>query len=517
MFADDVMVFFDGSLSSLDGISDTMNLFAAWSGLKMNCEKTQLFVAGLEPGESSIFSNSGFAIGSLPIRYLGLPLMSRKLKVSEFSPLLVKMEKKFRSWAGFSLSYAGRLQLISSVIYGLVNFWSSVFILPKACIKKMESLCARFLWSGSIDSHHGAKVAWADVCYPKNEGGLGLRRLGIWNSTLCLKLIWSLFAGSGSLWVAWHHHHHIRGKSFWSLPESVHLSWNWKCLLRLRALAEPFVKCDVGNGIKASFWFDNWLSLGPLIKFIGDDGPRDLRVPIHANVASACDAHGWNLAAPRTANALALHRHLSTVRLPLNQPEEDTYSWVIHGKAYHYFSTSKSWEVLRPRETIKDWTSSVWFKGATPKHAFTMWVSHLNRLPTRDRLLSWGLQIPQHCCLCSDYVESRDHLLLTCSFSTLIWQWIQVRLRLSPCIFYTWNALLVWTKIKTDSAPPILRKLAAHAAVYHIWKQRNNVLHNGNTRLPSEICKDIDRELKNTITARRSRKLFRDLMLLWIR
>lgn len=82
MFADDVMVFFDGSCSSLQSISDTMNLFGSWSGLRMNSGKTQLFCAGLDQSESLAIQNSGFAIGSLPIRYLGLPLVSRKLKVS---------------------------------------------------------------------------------------------------------------------------------------------------------------------------------------------------------------------------------------------------------------------------------------------------------------------------------------------------------------------------------------------------------------------------------------------------
>ena len=51
----------------------------------------------------------------------------------------------------------------------------STFLLPKGCIKKIESLCSRLLWSGNVDDGKGAKVAWAAVCLPKAEGGLGLR------------------------------------------------------------------------------------------------------------------------------------------------------------------------------------------------------------------------------------------------------------------------------------------------------------------------------------------------------
>lgn len=517
MFADDIMVFFDGSSSSLQGVSDTMDLFASWSGLKMNCEKTQLFTAGLEPADSAFMLNSGFAIGSLPIRYLGLPLMSRKLRVSEFSSLTDKMVSKFKSWAGSSLSFAGRLQLIKSVIYGLFNFWASTFILPTACIKKMESLCARFLWTGSTDSFHGAKVAWADVCYPKSEGGLGLRRLGIWNSTLCLKLVWLLFSGSGSLWVAWHRFHHIKRKSFWALPESVRLSWNWKCLLRLRHIAEPFVECKLGNGQHASFWFDNWTPLGALIKVIGINGPTDWRIPANANVAAVCSQLVWNIPAPRSVHAFTLQAHLSSIRLPLSAAEVDLYSWVIEGTKFAKFPTGKTWDVVRPTKNTKDWSTTIWFKGATPRNAFTMWVSQLNRLPTRARLASWGLPISSVCCLCSDYEETRDHLLLRCSFSSQIWYMVQSRLRLRPCIFITWDSFLAWLKLKSESVPSLLRKLAAQAAIYHVWKQRNNLLHNSTTLSPSVIFKGIDREVRNTITAHMNKKAFRNLMLLWIR
>ncbi|KAG7564362.1 Reverse transcriptase domain [Arabidopsis suecica] len=517
MFADDVMVFFDGSMFSLQGIADTMDTFASWSGLRMNCDKTQLFTAGLSPLESTELASSGFSIGSLPIRYLGLPLMCRKLRISEFSPLIDKMTKKFNAWAVSSLSFAGRLLLIKSVIYGLFNFWASTFILPKACIKKMESLCARFLWSGSIERVSGAKVAWAAVCYPKSEGGLGLRRMGIWNSTLCLKLIWLLFSGSGSLWVAWHKHHHLRGKSFWSVKEKATDSWNWRSLIQQRHLAMPFVKCTIGNGETASFWFDNWCPLGPLITFVGENGPMEFQIHTQASVADACDDTGWKIPPLILSQSSTLASHLSHISLPLNETDSDYYSWVVLNKKFQSFPTSKTWDIIRPRDSLKEWVSSVWFKGATPKHAFTMWVSQLDRLPTRARLASWGLPVPETCCLCSASDETRDHLLLRCRYSEQVWQLIQLRLRLNPCVFYTWSSLLAWTKLKTASSPPILRKLAAHATVYHIWKQRNNILHNQVSVSPAILFREIDRELRNTISARRHRKQFRDLMVLWIR
>ncbi|KAG2300270.1 hypothetical protein Bca52824_036742 [Brassica carinata] len=153
------MIFFDGGESSLHGITEVLELFASWSGLRMNKEKAQLFATGLNQEESLAISQYGFANGKLPIRYLGLPLMSRRLKISEYADLLDKITRKFKAWGTKTLSFVGHLELIRTVIYGLVNFWISTFILPKCCLRRIESLCSRFLWTGDVESAYGTKVS----------------------------------------------------------------------------------------------------------------------------------------------------------------------------------------------------------------------------------------------------------------------------------------------------------------------------------------------------------------------
>lgn len=46
-FADDLMIFFDGEKNSLICIADTLHEFSSWSGLTMNRNKTELFIAGM--------------------------------------------------------------------------------------------------------------------------------------------------------------------------------------------------------------------------------------------------------------------------------------------------------------------------------------------------------------------------------------------------------------------------------------------------------------------------------------
>lgn len=329
-------------------------------------------------------------------------------------------------------------------------------------------------------------------------------------------MIWILFSGSNSLWVAWHRFHHCATNFlFWSQTESQDHSGNWKCLLRLRNLASRFLSCTVGNGQQASFWFDKWTPLGPLIEAIGTDSPRRLRIPANATVAAACNEVGWILPSPRSDQELALHAFLTTISIPHSDKGRDTFDWSTNG-SHGTFSSANTWEILRPRDEEKSWSKLIWFKGATPKHAFNMWVANLNRLPTRQRLTAWGMQIPHLCCICSSATETRDHLLVACVYATEIWEHVFSRIGRPRGQFIDWQHLLSWLKQSVSRSTRLLRMLSAQAVVYSVWKQRNNVLHNQVSIPPQVIFKEVNRTIINTIHARRSRRRFQNLMAKWL-
>ena len=49
---------------------------------------------------------------------------------------------------------------------------------------------------------------------------------------------------------------------------------------------------------------------------------------------------------------------------------------------------------------------------AVPKHIFISWMEILNRLPTMDKLTSWGLEVRELCGFCQTEMETRDHIFL---------------------------------------------------------------------------------------------------------
>lgn len=347
MFADDIMIFFDGGESSLHGITEVLEAFSSWSGLQMNQAKTQLFSSGMSQKECLAISRFRFTNGSLPIRYLGLLLMSRRLKISEYADLLDKVTRRFKSWGAKTLIFAGRVELIRTVISGLVNFWISTFILPKGCIRRLEKLCSRFLWTGDVESGHGTKVAWVTCCLPKEEGGLGLKRFTTWNSVLSLRYFWLLVSDSQSLWVKWHKHHHIKDSSVWLMEQNPSYPWTWNALLSLKHLAERFVSYTVNNGLETKFWFDSWTLFGNLLKYIGEGGPRQLRIPLHSTVSEVCSDGYWKLPSPRSDNALSLHIYLTTIPVPKPQDGNDSVHWQVNDSACSAYSASKTWDALR--------------------------------------------------------------------------------------------------------------------------------------------------------------------------
>lgn len=418
-FADDLLVFTDGTKRSVEGILTVFKNFASISGLKISLEKSTLYTVGIQDNtREDILREFPFASGQLPVRYLGLPLLTKRMTVSDYLPLVEKVRKRMSSWTGRFLSHAGRLQLIKSVITSLANFWMAAFRLPGSCLKEIERLCSAFLWSGPELKTTKAKVSWREVCFPKNEGGLEMRPLKEINKVYGLKLIWRLMADS-SLWVRWIQCYLIRKNSFWSIKENTSSgSWVWKKLLKLRGLAQQFLRKEIRNGECTSFWYESWSRFGPLIEILGERGPLDLGIPNSFSVAEV-----KRMRRRRNHRVDILNQVEEEIRKLGNQQDEDITLWKhAEGKYMTKFTTSNTWDQIRDTKPICDWSKGVWFSHSTPKYSFMMWVALKGRLQTTDRMMRWNNSINTECVLCNEESESCAHLFFGCRFSENVWR-----------------------------------------------------------------------------------------------
>lgn len=506
-FADDMLIFFDGTESSLAGILEVLKDFELISGLALNLRKSRLFLDGNQINTTSTLASAyGLTHGILHVRYLGVPLSPSKLKKHDYQPLIDKVLSRMRSWTVKRLSFAGRLQLLESVIYGIINFWSSVFSLPKGCLDRLEQICNAFLWSGEATSARGAKIAWRTVCTPKKSGGLGLRRLLSSNQVFELKLIWLLFSAEGSLWVAWVKRHLIGDKVFWTHDFGYTGSWIWKELLKLRHIARPFIKCSLTSGLNAFFWQDDWTGFGSLLEIVGDIGPMVSGIHLEAKVADQHVGNLWNLSRSRKPALLLLKACIPSTPPDLMEEGADLYLWKSSSDNTGRFSTSKIWRSLNPAPPRVEWHKTVWFPERIPKHAFNMWVVFHERLPTRDRLIGWGLPVSSSCLLCGTHDESEAHLFFSCTYSAQVRQGVFSHSTLNPPADFT--LIRQWIQSATsDQKLRTIINLLFQAVVYFIWRERNGRLHQTPSRTADSIKKELFLCLRAKLAASDKRKL----------
>ena len=76
---------------------------------------------------------------------------------------------------------------------------------PPAKVRRaIDDYLGNFLWSGDMCSSKKAKIAWDEICLPKEERGLGLMKSKSWNKAAMMKHIWKILQRSGtSLQADW--------------------------------------------------------------------------------------------------------------------------------------------------------------------------------------------------------------------------------------------------------------------------------------------------------------------------
>lgn len=111
-----------------------------WFGFKL---KQKNFVGW----ECNNFERDRFGLVSvfLPVKDLGLPLMPNKMKRGDYQPLIDKFTKRISSWTYKHLSFAGRLQLIKSVLYIIFNFGQLFFLYLRGVLIVLKKICNAFL------------------------------------------------------------------------------------------------------------------------------------------------------------------------------------------------------------------------------------------------------------------------------------------------------------------------------------------------------------------------------------
>ncbi|XP_071914052.1 uncharacterized protein [Coffea arabica] len=201
-FADDVLVFTNGSEVALKRVMRVLDDYQQASGQLINPQKSGYLVhPSLSPSRRRVIERiTHFSRQALPIRYLGFPLYTGKSKAVYFGEVCQTVVANVMSWKSRLLSTGGRLVLIKHVLSAIPVHLLSAAVCPDSIFRRIEQICARFLWGTSGEGPKLQWISWSQLCLPVDEGGVGFRKLRDVYSAFSCKLWWNLRAGS-SLWA----------------------------------------------------------------------------------------------------------------------------------------------------------------------------------------------------------------------------------------------------------------------------------------------------------------------------
>jgi len=141
LFADDSIIFTNGSKSSLKNWMQFIIKYESSSGLKISRDKSCFIMAKkTTPARASIVSlATGFHRSTLPLQYLGAPLFKGAPKSAYLQALVDKVRKKLASWKTNLLSKGGKITLLQSVLSSIPIYTLSVLSPPVSIILYTDS------------------------------------------------------------------------------------------------------------------------------------------------------------------------------------------------------------------------------------------------------------------------------------------------------------------------------------------------------------------------------------------
>lgn len=103
------------------------------------------------------------------MRYLGGPLIAKRLFKIDCLTVMTKITHKIGGWVVSILTYAGRRLLVQSMLQEMSCYWSAMFLLLQAVAKHIDKRRRQFLYCSAASSKVLPLVDWETVSLPKSN------------------------------------------------------------------------------------------------------------------------------------------------------------------------------------------------------------------------------------------------------------------------------------------------------------------------------------------------------------
>ncbi|CAJ2678610.1 unnamed protein product [Trifolium pratense] len=384
--------------------------------------------------------------------------------------------------------------------------WQYAYNVSLSCVQR------NFLWGGGLEDKKLCWVKWDQVCRAKEQGGLGVKNLELFNIALLSKWKWRAIIEKDAIWAdLLNFRYGCLPAIFLSREASLYGSkaslW-WRDVFSVGESIMPGwfrsnTRCIVGNGAEISFWNAQWhgdLSLGELFPNLFAKELRQNSL-IADRLSSSREGLVWKwewcdvLTQEEEHDLLKLKELLLDINLNLNCA--DRWRW-IPGDAglfsvkscYNFLVQLVSAENLNP--SLLEAVKKLWKNDVPSKVNVFGWRLLLEKLPTRDALASKGIITNPHetCCVfCFRHVEDCCHIFYHCKFSQVVWSAIFKWLGCSITIgeeglnhFFKCGDLVKGHRV---------RHLIWLTTNWCLWRLRNNIIFRGEVADVSKLIDNI--------------------------
>ena len=131
---------------------------------------------------------------------------------------------------------------------------------PKGLCKQLDAIVRRFWWNPiSGVGSYSSPIAWASLCWPLKEGGLGFRKFWEFNQALLSKLARWLLTGKDCLCINLLWTKYKVRNNWLNHKASSSISLVWKSLEGIKQLIAQGACIMIGSGESVRIWEDPWI------------------------------------------------------------------------------------------------------------------------------------------------------------------------------------------------------------------------------------------------------------------
>lgn len=202
-YADDTMIMVEGSELDIINLKFLLLCFEAMSGLKINFDKSEVMIMGYPLEEQHrIADNLNCKLSSFPVTYLGMPLSDSRILIKDLEPVIGRVKAKAEPWQGRFTSKGSKSVLIDSCMSSLPMYMMGGYEFPEGVHGAFDKELSRFFWQATNGREKYHMVKWADVCAPKDMGGIGILASRKMNTALMLRWVWRILREEGGALAA---------------------------------------------------------------------------------------------------------------------------------------------------------------------------------------------------------------------------------------------------------------------------------------------------------------------------